>query len=70
MTSPILHKSWESHGITSGKSVTEAWFTVELLVNMLGQGWDFLFGPNRTWNIFDVLLIANAQLGCNRLQQA
>ena len=50
--------------------MTEAWFTVELLVNMLGQGWDFLFGPNRTWNIFDVLLIANAQLGCNRLQQA
>lgn len=39
-----------------------AWFTVELLVNMLGQGWDFLFGPNKTWNIFDVLLIANAVL--------
>jgi hypothetical protein len=50
--------------------VAEAWFTVELLVNMLGQGWDFLFGPNKTWNIFDVLLIANAQLGCNGLQHA
>jgi len=37
-----------------------AWFTFELLVNFLDQGWDFVLGPAQIFNIFDVFLVANS----------
>lgn len=39
-----------------------AWFMVELLVKLFGQGWDFWLGSSNIWNIMDLLLVLNSIL--------
>ena len=51
---------WVPFGFPWGSIGVPSSGTTLCLPQVLGQGWDFLFGSQRNWNLFDMLLVTNS----------
>jgi hypothetical protein len=53
----------EDMALIVGEYIFTGWFTIEIFVRASAMRQDYLFGPDRWWNVCDVLLVLNSYFG-------